>query len=310
MLDTRRAGRVQLVTTRSLPYTHTGDPPTGLPAESTIASRAGSENFPVASRLLPRSTRAALMDVYRFARFVDEIGDSYAGDRLAALEWVDSELRRGLSGGSDVHPLVAGVAGLAHSGRITADPLFDLVQANRQDQTVDRYSTFEELLGYCELSANPVGRLVLQLFGVLTPERVRLSDAICTGLQLVEHWQDVAEDARAGRVYLPIEDLRCFGVQVSELSLDGPGSSAVRSALAFEANRARELLDRGSPLIGSLKGRLRLAVAGFWAGGHAALDALEAQRFALNAGGRPAPTRMAWHMARALAGAHRVGRSE
>ena len=297
------------MTTRSLPYTHTGDPPTGLPAESAVESRAGKENFPVASRLLPRDTRAALMKLYRYARFVDEIGDSYAGDRLAALEWVDSELRRALSGAADVHPLVAGAAGLARSERIAADPLFDLVQANRQDQTIHRYSTFDELLGYCEMSANPVGRLVLQLFGVLTPERARFSDYICTGLQLVEHWQDVAEDARVGRVYLPVEDLRQFGVQVSELSLGGPGSPALRSAMEFEAKRARELLDRGAPLIGSLKGRLRFAVAGFWAGGHAALDGLQARGFALNAESRPAPRRMAWHMASALAGANRIGRS-
>lgn len=298
------------MTTRSLPYTHTGDPPAGLPAEGAVESRAGKENFPVASLLLPRDTRAALMKVYGYARFVDEIGDSYAGDRLAALEWVDSELSRALSGAADVHPLVGGAAGLARSGRIAADPLFDLVQANRQDQTIHQYSTFEELLGYCELSANPVGRVVLQLFGVLTPERACFSDAICTGLQLVEHCQDVAEDARAGRVYLPAEDLRQFGVQVSELTLGGPGSPALRSAVAFEAKRARELLDRGAPLIGSLKGRLRFAVAGFWAGGHAAVDALEARGFALNAETRPARRRLAWHIARALTGANRIGRSE
>ena len=248
------------------------------------------------------------MEVYRYARFVDEIGDSYPGDRLGALDWVESEIRRGLSGADDVHHLVAGAAGLARSGRITADPLFDLLQANRLDQTVREYSTFEELLRYCDFSANPIGRLVLQVFGVHTPERAVWSDAICTGLQLAEHWQDVAEDARVGRVYLPAEDLRTFAVEVSELSVDGPASAALRSAMAFEARRARELLDRGAPLIGSLKGRLRFAVAGFWAGGHAALDALETARFALNAGTRPGARRMAWHMARSLAAPRRIGR--
>ena len=316
------------MTTRSLPYTRTGDPPTGplsarswrasgaaatapagLPGESTIAGRERHENFPVASRLLPSEVRAALMEVYRYSRFVDEIGDSYSGDRLGALDWVDSEIRRGVSGANDVHPLVAGAAGLVRSGRITADPLFELLQANRLDQTVLEYSTFEELLGYCELSANPVGRLVLQVFGVHTPERAAWSDAICTGLQLAEHWQDVAEDARAGRVYLPAEDLRSFAVEVSELSVDGPASASLRSAMAFEVRRARDLLDRGAPLIGSLKGRLRFAVAGFWAGGHSALDALGKADFALNAGTRPAPRRMAWHMARALAAPQRIGQN-
>ena len=333
------------MTTRSLPYTRTGNPPTGpstagsrratsaalrvalrpagpfqgsaegfapagLPNERNLAGRERNENFPVASRLLPRDVRVALMEIYRYARFVDEIGDTYPGDRLAALDWVDSEIRRGVSGANDVHPFVAGVAGLVRSGRITADPLFDLLQANRLDQTVHEYSTFEELLGYCELSANPVGRLVLQVFGMDTPERAVWSDAICTGLQLVEHWQDVAEDARAGRVYLPAEDLRSFAVEVPELSVDGPASAALRSAMAFEAQRARELLDRGAPLIGSLNGRLRFAVAGFWAGGHSALDALEAARFALSAGTRPAARRIAWHMARALAAPNRIGQQK
>jgi phytoene/squalene synthetase len=200
-------------------------------------------------------------------------------------------------------------------------PLFDLVQANRQDQTVFRYETLEDLVGYCRLSANPVGQTVLAIFGYATPERLALawSDSICTGLQLVEHWQDVAEDALVGRVYLPMSDMRRFGVTVGQLApppadyVDrrrpgAPGGAPfqARALLAFEAARARKWLDEGTPLIASLKGRLRIAVAGFVAGGHAALDALATLDFDIHAEpSRPAPKRFAAHLARLLSDAYR-----
>ena len=146
-------------------------------------------------------------------------------------------------------------------------PLFDLVQANRQDQTVSRYESFEDLVGYCRLSANPVGRTVLAIFGYATPDRLAWSDSICTGLQLVEHWQDVAEDAIVGRVYLPQHDMRRFGVTVEELvpppadyvdrrrpSAPGGASFESRALMAFEAARARQWLDDGTPLVASLQG--------------------------------------------------------
>jgi squalene synthase HpnC len=275
--------------------------PAGLPDPGSVTERARSENFRVASRLLPASGRRDLMDVYRYARFVDEIGDSYQGDRLEALDWLEADLRRALSGASGVHPIVAGAADLVRRKRVSADPLIDLVEANRRDQNVSRYESFDELLDYCRLSANPVGRLVLQLFGASTPERERWSDSICSGLQLVEHWQDVGEDARAGRVYLPAEDLRTFGVDPSELLTEGPASAPLRSVMAFECKRARELLDSGTPLITSVRGRLKLAVAGFWAGGQAALDALENHGFdPLSHPARPRAQRVLWHVTRAL----------
>jgi len=138
---------------------------------------------------------------------------------------------------------------------------------------VRRYATWSELEGYCALSANPVGRLVLALFGAATPDRIALSDAICTALQLVEHCQDVAEDLGRGRVYLPADECARFGVREEDLRLS-PAPEPVRRLLAFEAERARALLLRGEPLLASLPGLARLCVAGFVAGGHAALDAL------------------------------------
>jgi squalene synthase HpnC len=328
MLDTPSRGRVQLVTTRSLPYTRPGEPPTGsktagflwdeastapagLPSVDSITARARTENFRVASRLLPREVRDALMDVYRYARFVDEIGDSYEGDRLAALDWAECELRHGVTGSAGGHSIMAGAGKLVRDGRVSIDLLLDLLDANRRDQTVREYESFEDLLSYCELSANPVGRLVLQLFGVATDDRELWSDGICTGLQLVEHWQDVGEDARAGRTYLPSEDLRRFGVETSELVGTGPASPALRALVAFECGRARDFLDSGAPLIASLGGRLKLAVAGFWAGGHAAVDALEARRFdPFTRSAGPKVARVVLHIGRILAPGAARGRSD
>jgi squalene synthase HpnC len=284
------------MTTRSSPYTHAAGAHPELPTEADVMARASRENFRVASRLLPRKTREHLLAFYGYARFVDQIGDEYAGDRLAALDWIEAETRRSLAdpGAPGGHPLIArAVASVAALGTDPA-PLFALIAANRQDQVVSAYRTVSELRAYCELSANPVGRLVLAAFGSSTPERVRWSDAICTGLQLVEHWQDIAEDAAAGRVYLPAEDLDRFGVRPADLVAPPPAGPGLRALVAFEVLRARHLLDEGAPLIRSLDGRLRWAVAGFWAGGHAALDAIAACRFDPLAGAsRPAPARVA-----------------
>lgn len=294
-----------------------------LPPDYLVLGRAGSENFPVASRLLPAALRSDLMALYGWARLVDQLGDDYAGNRLAALDEVERQLRlelspHGPSADEEIHPLVSAIAETVRRLTLGPGPLFDLVQANRQDQFVSRYETFADLVGYCKLSANPVGRMVLAIFGVATPERLAWSDSICTALQLVEHWQDVAEDAIVGRVYLPMEDLRRFGVTVEELvpppadyvdrrRRDAPGGASAqsRALLAFEAARARRMLDEGTPLIASLDGRLRFAVASFVAGGHAALDGLAALDFDVYADpARPAPLRVASHLGRLLGSAY------
>ena len=159
---------------------------------------------------------------------------------------------------------------------VPAKPLLDLIQANRQDQQVSRYRTFADLAQYCELSANPVGQIVLYIFGVATPERIALSDSICTALQLAEHWQDVAEDLGNGRIYLPGEDLERYGCTEADLAAPTAGP-AVRQLMIFETDRASRLLDQGAPLVGTLRGAARLAVAGYLAGGRAALAAIRGQ---------------------------------
>ena len=155
------------------------------------------------------------------------------------------------------------------------EPFLRLIEANRRDQLVGSYATFEELAGYCDLSANPVGELVLHVFGRATPDRIALSDRVCTALQLAEHCQDVEEDYGRGRVYLPAEDLERFGVGPDHLAARET-SPSLRRLLAFEVDRARRLLAEGTPLVGRLRGRARLAVAGYVGGGRATLDAIAA----------------------------------
>ncbi len=261
-----------------------------------LSARAAGENFPVAMRVLPRRYRRRLMAVYRFARLVDDIGDEPAGqaggpagpqDRLRALDAVERDLGRAFSEGHTPALRVIGeLAEVAAECGIPAEPFRKLIQANRQDQTVSRYATFGDLLGYCELSANPVGRIVLYVFGAATPERERLSDLVCTALQLAEHWQDVAEDFASGRVYLPQEDMAAFGCTERDLepvSAPRPGAAAgyaaaacLRELMRFETERAGRLLDEGAALTGTLRGWARLAVAGYVAGGRATLAAIAA----------------------------------
>jgi squalene synthase HpnC len=158
------------------------------------------------------------------------------------------------------------------------DPFLRLIEANRRDQKKKSYRTFDELLAYCDLSANPVGELVLYVFRRATSDRIELSNRICTALQLAEHWQDVAEDYGRGRVYIPAEDLEKFGVEAGELGAEH-AEGGLRSLLAFEVVRARALLDEGAPLVGRLRGRARLAVAGYVGGGRAALESIDAAGF-------------------------------
>jgi len=257
-------------------------------ATDAIAARAHGENFPVALHILSRDQRRHLLAIYRFARLTDQIGDAAGGDRLALLDDLQRQLDSAVDGGSG-HPIVQTLAPTIRECSLPIEPFHRLIEANRQDQVKHRYATYQELLGYCELSANPVGELVLHVFGTATPERLRCSDAVCTGLQLVEHWQDVAEDFAAGRIYLPSEDLAKFGCQETDLA-GSTANTALRELLRFELDRARGLLDQGLPLIRSLRGRARLAVCGFVAGGRAAADAIEHASYNV-LGGAPRPRR-------------------
>ncbi|HYT09138.1 MAG TPA: squalene synthase HpnC [Mycobacteriales bacterium] len=255
--------------------------PVDVASLSAAASRAGAmtrasrENFPVAPRVLPRGIRTHLLAIYGFARLVDDTGDERAGDRAAHLDALERDLDRVFSGGDPEHPLLADLVPTVRACGLDQEPFRQLIQANRQDQQVRRYERLTDLLGYCELSANPVGHLVLQVFGAASPGRRRLSDAVCTALQLVEHLQDVAEDLGRDRIYLPAEDMARFGVRAADLA-SAPASAAVRRLVAFEARRARAWLDIGSGLVPASPALLAVAVAGFVAGGHATLDSMEA----------------------------------
>ncbi|MEU3777566.1 squalene synthase HpnC [Streptomyces sp. NPDC032472] len=270
--------------------------------------KARTENFPVAPSFLPRAWREGLMAVYGYARLVDDIGDgdlapggrdavllgldpAAADDRLALLDAFEADLRRVFGGtdGPPRHPLLLALQPVVRDHGLTPEPFLALIEANRQDQRTTRYATYGELAAYCELSANPVGRLVLALTGTATPERIRRSDAVCTALQIVEHVQDVAEDLGRDRIYLPAEDMRRFHVTEADLKAATAGAS-VRSLVAYEAGRARDLLDDGLPLVGSVSGRLRLLLAGFVGGGRAALRAVSAAGFDVLPGA-PGPTK-------------------
>ncbi|MGF1425920.1 squalene synthase HpnC [Kitasatospora sp. LaBMicrA B282] len=275
------------------------------PDPGETLGKAARENFPVAPGFLPAAWRDDLMAVYGYARLVDDAGDgdladpagtaallgapAHTGDetafRLGLLDALERDLDRAFEaalaqpadsspGEPPRHPLLGALVPLIGRHAVTPEPFRRLIEANRVDQTTTRYRTFEDLVGYCTLSADPVGRLVLALADVATPERIERSDAICTALQVIEHLQDVAEDHARGRIYLPTEDLARFGVEEVALGA-ATADGQVRELIAFEAARARTLLDHGAPLVGTVRGRLRLLLAGFTAGGYAALAAIE-----------------------------------
>ena len=269
MAATRIAGTTSTTTSASSP--------SGVPTRAEVMPQAQAENFTVASLLLPRSQRRALLGIYGFARLVDDIGDETTGDREAMLDWLEDDVGRMFSG-EPIHPLLRRLAPSARRLGFPKRAVLRLIVANRQDQEVSRYATYDELAAYCDFSANPVGELVLYTFGAATPERIRLSDSVCTGLQLAEHWQDVGEDYRWGRIYLPHEDLERFGVSEEDLAATTP-SERLKELLAFEVERGRRLLEPGVDLVRSLSGRARLAVAGYVGGGRAAFDAIESSGY-------------------------------
>jgi squalene synthase HpnC len=241
--------------------------------------RQSGENFPVALRLLPRSLRQHLQAVYAFARLVDDIGDELpaqgrAGEVSGALDAVGQDLDRVFAGRPARIPALSSLLPAVEACALPRAPFDALVEANRQDQVVTEYTTRKELLAYCALSANPVGQLVLAVVGGPRTRRADdLSDDVCTALQLLEHWQDVREDALRGRVYLPGEDRDRYGVRPEDLRALR-ATAALRELLAEETGWAEELLRRGSHLVGALSGAGRLAVSGYVAGGVCAAAAL------------------------------------
>jgi squalene synthase HpnC len=250
-----------------------------VPAERTIR-----ENFPVALRVLPARHRRALSAVYRFARLVDDIGDEApAADRGRLFDLVERDIDRIYAGGVPTLPALRAIGAVVREHAIPDTPLRKLVLANRQDQEIHRYQSWDQLVEYCALSADPVGHLVLYVFDSATPERIALSDHICTGLQVIEHCQDVAEDFADGRVYLPADDLLRFGCTDEDLAAAGSTPTRLRGVVALLADRAAALLDEGAPLVGQLPGWARVSVAGYLAGGRATLAALRGGAYDVNA---------------------------
>ena len=246
---------------------------TAAPTYRAVMAQAEQENFPVASAFLPRQQRRQLMAIYGVARLIDDVGDEAPGDRAGLLDWLDAEIDLVFTGRQPDHPAMRALAAVSADADLPARAFHALVQANRQDQQVTRYETFEDLLGYCRLSAAPVGELVLHVFGAATPQTLVLSERICAGLQVVEHIQDVAEDYGRGRIYMPLRDMERFGCPESDLGAS-TASPELRSLLASEAQRAAALLSEGAPLVRMVPWRPRLALAGFVAGGRTALHAL------------------------------------
>ncbi len=250
-----------------------------------VAARAAGENFPVGSILFPRRLRPHVRALYCYARLVDELGDAYAGDRLAALDELAGEVEL-LFTGCPTWPVLRNVQPTVREFDLPREPFDRLIEANRMDQRVSEYESWNDLKWYCVHSADPCGRLVLGVLQRLDdPELVAASDSVCTGLQLVNFLQDVPRDLELGRIYLPAEDRRSFG----DPPLDG-ASGALTALLRFEAERAARLLAAADVLRESIGGRLGRAVALFGRGGLAALDSLEAAGWDLFTQ-RPRPSR-------------------
>ena len=236
------------------------------------------ENFPVASRLVPARLRGAVTAIYRFARAADDLadeGDAPPEARRAALRHYAALLDAIERGETPREPPFPVLAQAIRRHELPLRPFHDLLDAFLQDVDTPRYATFATLLDYCRRSANPVGRLVLALYRADTPGNVAQSDAICTALQLVNFWQDVAIDWLKGRVYVPLEDLARFGVDEDSIA-EGHAGRRWRDLMAFECARTRALFDAGRPLVRALPLRLSLELAAVIAGGERILERIEA----------------------------------
>ena len=257
------------------------------------------ENFPVVSLLVPKRLRQDFANVYAFARWSDDLADESSGPQEASerlAEWREG-LERCFRGRPD-HPVYVALADTAGRKSLSIDPFRDLLDAFEQDQRRTRYATRSELLDYCRRSANPVGRIVLALDGCRDPEAARLADAICTGLQLVNFWQDMRRDGLAGRVYVPSEDLARHGVRDDDLKAS-EASADLRAMTRDLVAWARDCFDEGSPLVSIAPRDLRPAIAAFLAGGRAVAGAIERRGFD-TLSGRPVLDR--WTKVKLVAG--------
>ena len=231
------------------------------------------ENFTVGSLLLPRAKRQHVSNLYAYARTVDDLGDEAKGDRKEILKEWQEDLGRCYEG-TPKHPVMVALQETIRRFDIPAEPFLKLIKANEMDQEIKRYRTFEELLYYCDHSANPCGRLFLYIFNYRDQERHRLADYTCTALQLTNFWQDVTRDWEMRRVYLPMEDMESFSYTEEQLA-KGVFNDDFRSLMAFEVDRTRRMFRQGAELVNRVKGASKLDIALFSRGGLAVLDAIE-----------------------------------
>jgi squalene synthase HpnC len=269
-------------------YAIPSTPPTLAEAHEYCArlARTHYENFSVASWFLPRRLRQHFFNVYAYCRISDDLGDE-VGDTAASLELLDQwehELDACYSG-APKHPVFIALAETVRQFDIPQHEFSDLLRAFRQDQTVTRFDTFNDVLAYCRYSANPVGHLVLYLCGYRDPERQHLSDFTCTALQLANFWQDVSADYVKGRIYLPLEDLRRFGVSQNDIA-HNQNTPAFCAMMQFEVERARDWFRQGLPLIRSVNPELAIDLDLFSRGGQEILNAIQQQNYAV-LGNRP-----------------------
>jgi squalene synthase HpnC len=235
------------------------------------------ENFPVASALLPRSLRRPVSVIYRFARTADDFADEGnlpAAQRLALLEAYREELRRLEAGAIPAAPLFRDLSEVIAAHRLPFKLFHDLLDAFSQDVTKLRYANFDEVLSYCRRSADPVGRLMLHLYGEASDENFAQSDLICTALQLINFWQDVEIDFRKNRIYLPQDDMARFGVKESQIR-SGDTSGGWTQLMQFQTGRAQRMMLAGAPLAARLPGRIGLEIRTVVQGGLTILDKIE-----------------------------------
>lgn len=238
------------------------------------------ENFPVASLLLPARLRPAVTAIYAFARSADDLadeGDAPAAERLDALQACEAQLDLIAAGEIPASPMFARLRQAILAHRLPLQPLRDLLSAFRQDVVTTRYAGYEDLLDYCRRSANPVGVLMLHLYEAPTEQNLRDADAICSALQLINFWQDVAIDWQKARVYLPQEDLARFGVTEDDIAGGNAGKNW-QDLMQFEVARARALMLSGAPLAKRLPGRIGWELRLMVQGGLRILDRIEAVR--------------------------------
>ena len=239
------------------------------------------ENFPVASILMPRRLRKPVAAIYHFARAADDIadeGDLSDEERLRQLDEFRDELDHIANGETPLLPLFRHLASEIQAHALPLQPMHDLLDAFSQDVVKKRYNDYDELLDYCRRSANPVGDLLLHLYEEATPVNIGYSDAICSALQLINFWQDIAKDWAIGRIYLPQDDLARFGVSESQIA-EGRCDDNWRALMEFEVDRARALMLSGKPLGSILTGRIGLEMRMIIQGGLRILAKIEAADF-------------------------------